>query len=188
MLFMRTTWRATCLGLLVLGPLLTACGGGDDGRTSNASSATSSSGASATGVYGQPTDGDAGEPTEVATDTPATPTSATPSGSAGGSGSAGTTVAPRLTYFGWNADIGAVEAGGIVPAIVESGGRCTLTMSRAGAQVEVTSEAVDNVTSTSCSEMVVTADRLSPGAWRTVLTYRSDTAQGVSEPVDIEVP
>lgn len=177
---MRTTWRATCLGLMVLGPLLTACGGDDDSATDEA--AATSSEAPASGVYGQPADPDAGEPTEVATDSPAAPSSpAAPAPS-------GTSVSPRLTYFGWNADIGAVEAGGIVPSIVESGGRCTLTLSQGGTEVDVSSEAIDNVTSTSCAEMVVPGDRLSPGVWRAVLTYDSETAQGVSEAVEIEVP
>jgi hypothetical protein len=181
MLFMRTTWRATALGLLMLGPLLTACGGDGDGGTETIAS---SSTAPSSGVYGQPTDPDAGEPTEVATDTPATPSSqAAPT-----SGSSAMPVTPQLTYFGWNADIGAVEAGGIVPAIVESGGRCTLTLTMGDAEAGATSEAVDNVTSTSCSEMVVPGDRLSPGTWQAVLAYESATASGDSAAVPIEVP
>lgn len=182
---MRTTWRATCLGLMVLGPLLTACGGDDDAAPE---AAATSSAAEGTGVYGQPTDPDAGEPTEVATDTPATPTSAAAPSSSPSSSSSAARVTPRLTYFGWNADIRAVEAGGLVPSIVESGGRCTLTLTSGGSTAGATSEAVDNVSSTSCSEMVVPGDRLSPGTWQAVLTYESDTAAGASEPVDIEVP
>jgi hypothetical protein len=186
MLFMRTTWRVTCLGLMVLGPLLTACGGDDDNATDEASATSTSAAAPSTGVYGEPTDPDAGEPTQVATDTPAAPTSTAAPSSAPSSSTA--RVAPRLTYFGWNADIGAVEAGGLVPSIVESGGRCTLTLTQGGSTAGATSEAVDNVTSTSCSEMVVPGDRLSPGTWQAVLSYESDTAAGASEPVDIEVP
>lgn len=177
---MRTNWRATCLGLMVLGPLLTACGGDDDAATAEA--ATTTSAAPTTGVYGQPADPDAGEPTAVATDSPPAPTS-----SAAASPSVAP-VTPRLTYFGWNADLGAVEAGGIVPAIVESGGRCTLTLTQGRTTADASSEAIDNVTSTSCAEMVISGDRLAPGAWRAVLTYESDTARGVSDAVDIEVP
>ena len=68
---MRTTWRVTCLGLMVLGPLLTACGGDDDNATDEASATSTSAAAPSTGAYGEPTDPDAGEPTQVATDTPA---------------------------------------------------------------------------------------------------------------------
>lgn len=189
---MRTTWRATCLGFLALGPLLTACGGDDGGTTADeAATSTSSSEAPSTeappstGINGEEVDPDAGEPSEVATDTPPAPaTSTAPSGSGGSS----TAVAPRLTYFGWSADRGAVEAGGIVPSIVESGGRCTLTLTLGGSTADASSEAIDNVTSTSCGEMLVPGDRLSPGTWRAVLTYASDSAEGTSEPVDIEVP
>ncbi len=178
---MRTTWRATCLGLLVLGPLLTACGGDDDARTEPAAPASPAPTAPATGVYGQP-DPDAPEPTDVATDTPTPPTATADPGGAGNQ------VAPRLTYFGWNAAIRAVEAGGIVPAVVEAGGTCTLTLSQGAAEVSVSSEGIDNVTSTACGEMLVPADRLSPGAWRTVLTYESGTSRGTSEATEVLVP
>lgn len=182
---MRTNWRATCLGLMVLGPLLTACGSDDDGAKAAGAkdeAAATSSAAPTSGVYGQPTDPDAGEPTELATDSPA----ATPSTSA--PAASGVAVSPRLTYFGWNADISAVEAGGIVPAIVEAGGRCTLTLSQGGTEVDVSSEAIDNVTSTSCAEMVISGDQLAPGTWRAVLSYESATARGVSEAVEVQVP
>lgn len=175
---MRTTWRATCLGLMVLAPLLTACSGDDDGSVTE-SSATSAapSETPSPGVYGEPDD-DPGipAPTAVATDT-AAPTSAQ-----------GKAVSPRLTYFGWNADIRAVEAGGIVPAVVEAGGTCTLTLSQGAAAVSVSSQAIDNVTSTACGEMLVPGDRLSSGAWRTVLTYESETSQGTSEATEVLVP
>ena len=184
---MRTTWRATCFGFLALAPLLSACGGDDDGGTTTDEAATtaSSSEAPSTGINGEEIDPDAGEPSEVATDAPAAPTTpSTPSGSDGSS----TQAAPRFTYFGWNADVRAVEAGGIVPAIVESGGRCTLTLTQSGVTADASAEAIDNVTSTSCGEMLIPGDRLSSGTWRAVLTYESTTAEGASEPVDIEVP
>jgi hypothetical protein len=189
MLFMRTTWRATCFGILALGPLLTACGSDDDSAKGEAaaSSSSSSSGAPRSGVYGQPTDPDAGNPSEVATDAPSAPSSP-PATSSATAQPSGASVAPRLTYYGWNADLGAVEAGGIVPSIVESGGRCTLTLTLGGTTADASSEAIDNVTSTSCGEMLVPGDRLSPGTWRAVLTYESATADGTSAPVDIEVP
>ncbi|WP_155858835.1 hypothetical protein [Candidatus Blastococcus massiliensis] len=173
---MRNTWRATCLGLIVLGPLLTACGGADDSRKSSSTESSAGSSAPPTpGVYGQP-DPNVEVPTEVATDSPA-PTAP-----------AGDDVAPQLTYFGWNADIRGVEAGGFVPSLVEAGGTCTLTLSKGATEVEASSQAVDNVTSTSCAEMVVPGDRLSSGVWKAVLSYESETSQGVSGAVEVEVP
>jgi hypothetical protein len=113
---------------------------------------------------------------EVATDTPA-PTEA-----------AGTEVAPQLTYYGWDATAGGVEAGGIVMGIVESGGTCTLTLTQGSTDVDVSVEAVDNVTSTSCPAMTVVGDRLQSGTWQATLSYESGTSQGTGDAVEVEVP
>ena len=115
-------------------------------------------------------------PSEVATDAPA-PTAA-----------AGEDVTPQLTYYGWNADIPGVEAGGIVLGIVESGGTCTLTMTRDTTTVDISVEAVDNVSSTSCPAMTVPGDRLEPGSWQATLSYESGTSQGVGDAVEVDVP
>lgn len=114
--------------------------------------------------------------TEVATDSPAP----TPDPAA--------EVTPQLTYYGWSADLDAVEAGGIVLGLVESGGTCTLTLSQGAASVEVSATAVDNVTSTSCPAMTVPGSRLTPGTWQATLSYESGTSQGVAEAVAVEVP
>jgi hypothetical protein len=117
------------------------------------------------------------EPTaEVATDTPA-PTE-----------EAGDEVTPQLTYYGWNPDLEAVEAAGIVLGLVESGGTCTLTLSQGQAAVAVSAKAVDNVTSTSCPAMTVPGARLTPGTWQAVLSYESGTSQGVAEAAEVEIP
>lgn len=113
---------------------------------------------------------------EVATDTPA-PTE-----------EAGEAVAPQLTYYGFDKTIPGVEAGGIVMGIVESGGTCTLTLSQGRSSVDVSVEAVDNVTSTSCPAMTVPGDRLTPGTWLATLSYESGTSQGTGDAVEIEVP
>ncbi|MGY2129212.1 hypothetical protein [Blastococcus sp. SYSU DS0617] len=114
--------------------------------------------------------------TEVATDSPV-PTQ-----------DSSAEVTPQLTYYGWSADLKAVEAGGIVLGLVESGGTCTLTLSQGGTAVEVTATAVDNVTSTSCPAMTVPGARLAPGTWQATLSYESGTSQGVADAVAVEVP
>lgn len=113
---------------------------------------------------------------EVATDTPA-PTE-----------DAGAEVAPQLTYYGWDAAAGGVEAGGIVMDIVESGGTCTLTLTKGSTAVDVSTEAVDNVTSTSCPAMTVAGDRLESGTWLATLSYESGTSQGTGDAVEVQVP
>ncbi|MBJ7451115.1 MAG: hypothetical protein JHC71_03400 [Blastococcus sp.] len=113
---------------------------------------------------------------EVATDTPA-PTE-----------EAGAEVAPQLTYYGWDPAAGAVEAGGIVMGLVESGGTCTLTLTKGSTAVDVSADAVDNVTSTSCPAMTVPGDRLESGTWQATLSYESRTSQGTGDAVEIQVP
>lgn len=113
---------------------------------------------------------------EVATDAPA-PTE-----------EPGEEVAAQITYYGWDDAIGGVEAGGIVMGVVESGGTCTLTLTRDSAAVDVTVEAVDNVTSTSCPAMTVPGARLATGTWQAILSYESEDFRGVSDAVEVEVP
>ena len=115
-------------------------------------------------------------PSEVATDSPA-PTA-----------EAGAEVAPQLTYYGWDAAAGGVEAGGIVMGLVESGGTCTLTLTKGSTVVDVSAEAVDNVTSTSCPAMTVAGDRLQSGTWLATLSYESGTSQGTGDAVEVQVP
>jgi len=113
---------------------------------------------------------------EVATDTPA-PTE-----------EPGEEVAPQITYYGWDDAIGGVEAGGIVMGVVESGGTCTLTLTQDSTAVDVSVEAIDNVTSTSCPAMTVPGDRLGSGTWRATLSYESEDFRGVGDAVEVEVP
>ncbi len=115
-------------------------------------------------------------PEDVATDSPVP----TPD--------AGAEVTPQLTYYGWVDDIGAVEAGGIVLDVVESGGTCTLTLRQGSSEVGVSAEAVDNVTSTSCPAMTVPGDRLQPGTWLATLSYESGTSRGAGDAVEVDVP
>lgn len=101
---------------------------------------------------------------------------------------AGEEVTPQLTYYGWDDAVGGVEAGGIVMGIVESGGTCTLTLTRGSTAVDVSAEAVDNVTSTSCPALTVAGDRLESGTWQATLSYTSESFRGVGDAVEVEVP
>ena len=101
---------------------------------------------------------------------------------------AGAEVAPQLTYYGWDPAAGAVEAGGIVMGLVESGGTCTLTLTKGSTAVDVSADAVDNVTSTSCPAMTVPGDRLESGTWQATLSYESRTSQGTGDAVEVQVP
>ena len=72
--------------------------------------------------------------------------------------------------------------------IVESGGTCTLTLTKGSTAVDVSADAVDNVTSTSCPAMTVAGDRLESGTWQATLSYESGTSQGTGDAVEVQVP
>ncbi len=69
-----------------------------------------------------------------------------------------------------------------------AGGTCTLTLTRGASAVDVSVEAINNVTSTSCPAMTVPGDRLEPGSWQATLSYESDGFRGAGDPVAVEVP
>jgi hypothetical protein len=71
---------------------------------------------------------------------------------------------------------------------VESGGSCTLVLSRGGRIVTVTTKAQPDATTTNCGNLVVGRNKLEAGSWSAVLRYSSPTARGVSEPATVEVP
>jgi len=181
---MRTNWRVTCLGLLALGPLLTACGGDDDGTTE---AAATSSAADGTGVYGETQDPDAPEPTDVATDAPRPTPTATPSSSAPG-------PAPKaeadvvITYSGWIGDTSAVEVGAYVAGVAQTDGSCTLTLTSGGGSATAVVRGEPDAASTSCPTMSVPRAQLSPGAWTAVVRYESPSTAGQSDPVEVVVP
>jgi hypothetical protein len=96
------------------------------------------------------------------------------------------TVVP--TYYGWDAASTAVLMGGYVNGVQESGGVCTLTLTRGGTSVHGSSTARPNASTTACAEISVPGSKLSAGRWRGVLSYRSPRAAGSSAPVSVVVP
>jgi hypothetical protein len=165
-------------------------------------SATTGSAATGSGATGSPAagHGSAGAtatdpPYNGSADGPATPPSSSrASGTAASSGTASRTVPAKLsvqvatTYFGFDASSGGVLAGGFVDGVIESGGTCTLTLSRNGAVATGTSQAEPDATTTSCGEVRVDRGSLSSGDWTGVLSYSSRGAAGASQPFSVKVP
>lgn len=144
--------------------------------------ATSSSTAAVQPTGGQDPTGtttpaeDSAQPTSgqtVATDTPVIVTSST--------------VPVVMTYSGWNASAHQVMVGGYVTGVIESGGTCTLTLTRAGARVTASRPARPDAATTACGGLTVPGSSLSSGTWKAVLSYASKASTGTSAAVDIDV-
>lgn len=129
------------------------------------------------GVPSGPSFYDRPEPTFVATDPPVT-SAPTP----------GAPVSVFVTHSGWDADTGAVEAGGYIPGVIESDGTCTLTLTLGDRTATTSLAAQPDATTTSCGNLSIAGTRVSTGTWRAVLSYRSPEHAGASEPVEVRVP
>jgi hypothetical protein len=113
------------------------------------------------------------EPTAVATDETTEPT--------------GGRVDVVLSYAGFDAPSGTVQANGFAAGVLEDGGTCTLTLSRSGEEVSTTSSASADASTTTCG-LLQTDPGVGPGTWEAVLTYSSDDARGTSQTVQVVVP
>jgi len=131
------------------------------------------------GVYGAPVP-DRPEPTAVATDAPRDTPAPSP-------GTAQAEPAVLITWSGWDDALGGVEVGGYAD-LVESGGTCTLTLTKGGVTASASRPASADVSTTSCGALSVPGSELSSGTWEAVLTYESPGAAGTSAPVEVEVP
>lgn len=83
---------------------------------------------------------------------------------------------------------GLVQGSGIIPDIVESGGECTLTISRGGIVRGESVAASSGRESTYCGLVTIATDGLESGTWDAVLSYRSLTTEGESAPTKVQVP
>ncbi|MCA9334362.1 hypothetical protein KC963_04915 [Candidatus Saccharibacteria bacterium] len=80
------------------------------------------------------------------------------------------------------------ETRGYAASVVESGGTCTLTLTKESSVVTATSSAIDDVNKSTCAPIRVDSSRLSSGTWNAVLSYSSSTASGSSATQKLEVP
>jgi len=92
-----------------------------------------------------------------------------------------------ITWFGWEPDAREVQLAGFVGGVVEDGGVCTLTLTKGGATASGAKKALADASTTSCGELSVPGDQVSPGTWQAVLSYSSAGHTGTSETVDVEV-
>lgn len=91
------------------------------------------------------------------------------------------------SYAFWNADTSAVEVGAYA-ATVESGGRCTLTLTGPGGTATITADAEQDATTTACPGLVLSGAPLSSGTWQAVVSYASAAHAGTSDPIEVVIP
>lgn len=176
---MQTTRLAASLTLAVL--LLGACSPTDPAAAPGASPSV----ALTTPVAAATT-----PPADVPT--PAEPTpgdSATPSAPEPPTQSLGSaTAVPALTYAGPGTAEGTYELSGVVPGIVENGGRCTFRLTSGTVVVERHREGLADASSTTCGTVEVPVADLTSGRWSVTLSYAGDLGQGTSAASEVVVP
>lgn len=166
------------VGLVLAAMTLTACGSADGPDESAATpdhSATPTSPAPEPDVSPPPTPAPS---TPAATDAPATPPPAAPELSP-------TTV--TASFWGFDAATATAQVGGYAD-VVETGGTCTLVLTRGDDRASVAGAAQPDAASTTCGTLSVPRSELSAGSWTAELSYTSATSTGVAPTITIEVP
>jgi hypothetical protein len=92
-----------------------------------------------------------------------------------------------ITNAGWTTDE-RVEVTGFVTGLVENGGSCKVTLTRAGSVERAEHAATPDATTTECGAIDVGGPDLDPGLWQAVLSYKSPTSSLVSAPSTVQVP
>jgi hypothetical protein len=139
----------------------------DEGSIASASSASAAAASAAAGATGSSgTRGSSAQPSASASS--GSPSQAT-----------ATTVDVLITYAGFQAATDTVEVGGVADGIVESDGRCTLTLSSSGRpDVQLEIPATPDVRSTACGGFSVPKAQVASGSWSAHLDYRSSRSAG----------
>jgi hypothetical protein len=168
---------AGCADTTTTGPIA----GPDDAAAAPTSSGDESASPASTSAaaqteYGVPTTAaPEPDPTGVATDSPVAT-------------EADGDVSVLITYADWDASSATVQAGATVSGVIEDGGTCTLELSSGASTVSASVTAVADAASTSCGRLEVPRAQLSPGTWQAVVSYRSASATGSSDPTEVVVP
>jgi hypothetical protein len=94
----------------------------------------------------------------------------------------------RTTFGLWSPESSELLVGGYVEGVVESGGTCTLTVTRGAVGVSAAAEAIPDASTTSCGTLSIAGTALGSGSWTAVLNYESAKFSGTAAPMPIEVP
>ena len=92
---------------------------------------------------------------------------------------------PVLNFVSMEGD--KIAAGGAVPNINETGGKCTYSFSKEGAKIEFSTNTLPNPSYISCETVRVDANKFTSGTWTVKIIYKSNAAEGESETQNIRI-
>lgn len=181
----RARWGSVVLGGVLV---LSACTPGTSQGRSQSQSSTAAGGTPSSIAVAPSTSSSSAAPTGPAPQhTSAAPTPGHSSSSASAAPPGIATVTVRITRAAWDAGRSGITVAGIVTGVVEAGGTCTVTATRAGVELTATGTGEPDASSTVCGELVLRDPRLGPGTWSVTLSYRSPQHEGTSTAVDVGV-
>jgi len=173
----------------VLSLLAAGCSAGGDDPTpspsssrSASASATPSPSASST-VTAAPTQSADDDPTDVPTAFPGTGQTAQPD-----TDPADFPATALVTFAGWDAGSGTLQAGGLVSGTTDTSGTCTFTARKSGVTRTLTSTAEASASSVNCAQVAFPASQVSTGTWSITLQYSVGSKSTTSDPMTAEVP
>lgn len=103
-------------------------------------------------------------------------------------GEAGSGLEAIIVVAGIDTDGAHVSASGYVSGVIEEGGTCSFEFSNGIDTVLADTDGITDARSTSCGTVQVPAESFVRGSWTVTLSYASETAEAVSEPVGLEIP
>jgi hypothetical protein len=83
-----------------------------------------------------------------------------------------------MSYYSFAS--GTLTLGGGVSGLVDTGGTCTVSVSRAGTTVSQKFTASPGPSSTDCGAMSISSPKFTAGTWSLTISYSSPRARGVS--------
>lgn len=96
-------------------------------------------------------------------------------------------ITPIISFWGQSQTSGAVEVGAFVSGVFEGGGKCTLNLSKDSQEATAATNATKDATTTTCGTISIARNSLSAGKWKATVKYVSDSSEGSSEGIYIEV-
>lgn len=98
------------------------------------------------------------------------------------------TVTPVISAWGQPGGPGSeFRLNGYVPGIIESTGSCTATLTLGSKVATMSKSALQNAQDTSCGQMIIPFNQLTPGIWLATLRYESTSSAGSSNIVEVEI-
>ena len=99
-----------------------------------------------------------------------------------------TTVSVGIAYAGYSDSKDAIDIRAFTPNVVEGDGTCTATLTKDRQTITRTSKAFIDSSSSQCEPILInTSEFPAGGIWTLTVSYKSNTSNGASTPVEVEV-